>query len=106
MVISSVFFPLVSFPSCLSYLLGIIFTRLPILSVPIDVIILISEGMVKLMEAKTLFLFMTTVNFNSEFTGAVHNVTADGFPTIRSRCKPQGINSSGPLSPPVILTVP
>lgn len=47
--------------------------------------------MVKLMEAKTLFLFMTTVNFNRELTGAVHNAIAEAFHTIMSRCKPQGI---------------
>lgn len=50
---------------------------------PVNVIIFISEGIVKFMEAKTtLFLFSTMVNFNREFTLAVHNVMADIFNMI------------------------
>jgi hypothetical protein len=60
--------------------------------VSINVIIFISEHIVKFMEAKTtLFLFITMVNFNSEFTLAVHNVIADVFNMIMRQCKPWGI---------------
>lgn len=61
---------------------------------PINVIVFISEGIVKFMEAKTtLFLFISMVNCNGEFTVAVHNVMADLFNRIMSLsgCKPWGI---------------
>lgn len=65
---------------------------------PINVIIFISEGIVKFMEGKTtLLLFITTVNFNSEFTVAVHNVMADVFNMITLQCKPWGIQEPFPL---------
>lgn len=44
------------------------------------------------MEAKTtLFLFITLVNFNSEFTLAVHNTIAEVFNMIMIECQPWGI---------------
>lgn len=67
------------------------FHKVAILSVPINVIVFISEGTVKFMEVKTtLFLFITKVNCNCEFTVAVHNVMADIFNLIMSLsgCKP------------------
>lgn len=42
------------------------------------------------MEAKTtLFLFITLVNFNSEFTLTVRNVIAEVFNMIMIECQPR-----------------
>lgn len=52
------------------------------------------------MEAKTtLFLFITLVNFNSEFTLAVHNTVAEVFNMIMIECQPWGIAQQCFFSP-------